>query len=231
MGEKQVVLCVDDEEEILESLKRNLRTGAFEILTATSGAQALAILEKKKIDLIISDQRMPGMFGYELLRAVKEKHPCCMRILLSGYSDFESLVKTVNEGEIFRFISKPWDTQELKKTVNFALDQQKIILPMKNLMIDMWKISDVVENFSVDISEDQSTVLLNVEAKGKIISQENIFKIIDFCFEALNIKKEKSKEIISSAFSKEDGKIIFKVNLGGGVILKIRFPKDNPSSS
>jgi len=118
---KPTLLLVDDEERILRSLAMLFR-GRYELLTTTDPQEALNIVKQRRIDVIVSDQRMPIMRGADLLREVKELSPNTMRLLLTGYSELDSVVASVNEGEIFRFINKPWDAQELKATVAQAAD-------------------------------------------------------------------------------------------------------------
>ncbi|MCG2582317.1 MAG: response regulator, partial [Marinobacter sp.] len=115
------LLLVDDEENILRSLKRILRKEPYELETATSGDVALSMMEEQKFDLVISDARMPGMDGPTLLAKIKKKWPFCIRILLTGYTDVTSTIKAINEGQIYRYISKPWDDEELKLIVRQAL--------------------------------------------------------------------------------------------------------------
>ena len=110
------ILCVDDEERILNALRSFLRTD-HDVVTATSGDQALEALKGGEFDVIVSDQRMPKMLGVELLRRARELSPDTVRLLLTGYSDLASIVGSINEGEIYRFVSKPWDTQELARIV------------------------------------------------------------------------------------------------------------------
>lgn len=110
------VLCVDDEPGILRSLKWLLQK-QFDVTTAASGHEALALVRESDFDVIISDQRMPGMTGVEFLREVCRLAPRAMRILLTGYSDLEAVTRSMNESEIFRFINKPWHVDELPKVV------------------------------------------------------------------------------------------------------------------
>jgi len=117
------VLCVDDEVQILHTLERMLRLRQYDVFTASGGNEGLKILVKEHIDVVISDHRMPGMNGSEFLKIVREKYPHIIRIMLSGYNDFERLTKAVNEGEIFRFISKPWGMDELFEAIDSALNQ------------------------------------------------------------------------------------------------------------
>ena len=105
-NEKPTVLFVDDEAQIVNLLKIMFRAD-YEVYSATSGAAALDIIQSRKVDVIVSDQRMPGMTGTELLSKVRRLSPGTMRILLTGYSDLAAMVGSINEGEIFRFISKP----------------------------------------------------------------------------------------------------------------------------
>ncbi len=119
--DKARLLFVDDEERILRSLKALFRAD-YEVLTATDPQQALWRVGQRDVDVLVSDQRMPGMTGVELLRAARDAAPRTMRILLTGYSDLSSIVGSVNDGEIFRFINKPWDATEIRATVAQAAD-------------------------------------------------------------------------------------------------------------
>lgn len=115
------LLCVDDEPDIVDNLFRTFRKG-YTVLTATSGEEALELLKAQPVDLIISDQRMPGLTGDEVLKAARTLQPEAIRILLTGYSDLESLVKCVNEAGIYKYITKPWEPEHLKLTVTRAIE-------------------------------------------------------------------------------------------------------------
>jgi serine/threonine-protein kinase len=115
-------LCVDDEKQIVISLRALLRS-KYEVLTATSGEEALGILRSDPtIRVIISDQRMPKMLGAEVLREARKISPSTMRLLLTGYSDLQATIDSINEGEVFRFINKPWINQELRMIVDLAVE-------------------------------------------------------------------------------------------------------------
>jgi DNA-binding NtrC family response regulator len=111
------VLLVDDEANVLRSLERTLRNEEYAILTADSAVEALDILETASVDLIISDLGMPGMNGFELLKTVKEKYPAVARIILTGQSDTPTVLRAINEGEVYRFFTKPWDNEEIKVSI------------------------------------------------------------------------------------------------------------------
>jgi serine/threonine-protein kinase len=116
---KARILFVDDEERIVTALRSIFRMN-YHVFTATNGAQALEFVTKFRPHVVVSDQRMPEMTGVELLRQVKEAAPHSVRILLTGYSDLAAIVGSINEGEVFRFVSKPWDNIELQKIVGEA---------------------------------------------------------------------------------------------------------------
>jgi serine/threonine-protein kinase len=119
LNKKSLVLCVDDEPAILRSLQWLLQR-EFDVVTAESGAEALPLLENHDFDVIISDQRMPGMTGSEFLREARRLAPRALRILLTGYSDLQAILRSVNDGEVYRFINKPWNVSELPRVVREA---------------------------------------------------------------------------------------------------------------
>jgi len=110
--EKKTVLFVDDEEKILASLKRGLLDEPYKTLFANSGKEALEILERNQVHIIVTDMRMPEMSGLELLKAAKKEYPNVIRMVLSGYTQISTLLTAINQGEIFRFITKPWKLEE-----------------------------------------------------------------------------------------------------------------------
>ncbi len=116
MINKPKILLVDDEERILRSLSMLLRT-QYQIFATSDGHEALRILKQEKVHVIISDQRMPIMTGTELLRQAREIAPDTIRILLTGYSDADAALDALNDGEIFRYINKPWGPKELRETI------------------------------------------------------------------------------------------------------------------
>ena len=116
MAKKCRVLFVDDEFRILKLLNMMFRS-KYEVYTAISGEEAIKILEERDVDIICSDQRMPGMLGIELLGIASKRWPKTVRILLTGYSDLVAMVGAVNEGEVYRFINKPWDQEELRAII------------------------------------------------------------------------------------------------------------------
>ncbi|NTW48472.1 MAG: response regulator [Chlorobiales bacterium] len=117
---KYTVLFVDDEPQVLISLSIVFQK-EYNVLTAQSGIAALEIIRRTPlVHVIISDQRMPGMPGVELLKSVKEISPTTMRILLTGYADLDAVIGSINVGDVFRFVNKPWKNDKLRETVRLA---------------------------------------------------------------------------------------------------------------
>ena len=123
---KFTLLLVDDEPSVLSALRRLFRPEGYRTIQATSGAEAIVLLGAEKIDLIISDMRMPEMDGAELLEKVRKRWPHITRILLTGYADINSTIAAINNGEIHRYIAKPWDDQALILLVREALSRREL---------------------------------------------------------------------------------------------------------
>ena len=120
------LLLVDDEENILRALVRLLRNEGYEILTASSGPQALELLAGNPVQVILSDQRMPGMTGSEMLSRVKEIYPETVRMVLSGYTDLAAVTDAINRGHIYKFLTKPWDDDLLRTNVREAFERHEL---------------------------------------------------------------------------------------------------------
>lgn len=121
-----VVLFVDDEPSILSALRRLFRPQGYRVLLAESGRAGLAILEAEKVDLVVSDMRMPEMDGAELLEQVRERWPTVGRILLTGYADVGSTIAAINRGQIHRYVAKPWEDRELLMCVQDGLERRRL---------------------------------------------------------------------------------------------------------
>ncbi|TAN66545.1 MAG: adenylate/guanylate cyclase domain-containing response regulator [Methylobacter sp.] len=145
------LLFVDDEVDIVDSLYRSFRKG-YRILKATSGSEAIKIINEQAVDLIICDQRMPNISGDQVLKHALEQQPQAIRILLTGYADTESLVRCINEAQIYKYISKPWEPEMLRLTVIRALESQDLS-KQKQLVttaLSQYVSSKVVEQIMAD---------------------------------------------------------------------------------
>lgn len=116
----RVLLLVDDEPNVLSSLKRTLRRDGYTILTASSGAEGLELLAQHSVGVIVSDQRMPEMSGVEFLSRARVMHPDTMRIVLSGYTEVNTITEAVNKGAVYKFLTKPWEDDELREVIRNA---------------------------------------------------------------------------------------------------------------
>lgn len=120
------ILVVDDEVKICNALRFCLRTEGYRLRFAYSAKEALELLKSEPTDLIVSDHLMPGMTGMNLLKLVRDRHPDCTRVLLTGHADMEIAIQAINQGEIYRFLTKPWDNDELKTTLRLALEKREV---------------------------------------------------------------------------------------------------------
>lgn len=126
MNNERTLLLVDDEENILRCLARTLRRDGYKILTASSGEEGLNVLAQNNVGVIVSDQRMPGMNGSEFLSRAREQKPETVRIMLSGYTELTSVTDAINQGAIFKFLTKPWEDELLRKNINDAFHHYEL---------------------------------------------------------------------------------------------------------
>jgi DNA-binding NtrC family response regulator len=115
--EQRTVLFVDDDEQLLACIARIVATEPYESLFARSGQEALAILAREQVHVLVTDMRMPVMKGLELLKTVKQRYPAVVRVVLSGDSEIDTLMGAINEGKIAKFIPKPWNSSEELTTI------------------------------------------------------------------------------------------------------------------
>ena len=130
------LLVIDDEVEITKSIFRQFRR-KYKVHTATNGNDALDIMEKEPIQVVLSDQRMPGMTGVDFFGKIKNKYPDALKMILTGYSDIEAVVGAINDGQVFRYLTKPWNPVELDMAVKEAFEKHELITSNKRLMIEL----------------------------------------------------------------------------------------------
>ncbi|MBX7098329.1 MAG: response regulator [Myxococcaceae bacterium] len=117
------ILLLDDEPNVAKALGRSLRREGYQVEMANDAGTAFTMLKEREFDLVISDHLMPTMTGLEFLKLVRNRHPHCMRIMLTGYADMQTAIDAINHGEIYRFLTKPWDDLELKVILSIAFEQ------------------------------------------------------------------------------------------------------------
>ncbi|CAN5468730.1 hypothetical protein BH10BDE1_BH10BDE1_25620 [soil metagenome] len=172
---KHTILCVDDEVDNVDSLERLFRT-KYKVLKATSGAEALRHLDKHRVTVIISDQRMPQMTGVEFLAQSLKTHPDAIRILLTGYADIEVVIEAINSGRIYRYVNKPWDPVDLVNTVDKAVERYELGLELveKNRALQ----EALTELQTLDQAKNQFMVLVNHELKTPLTTMLSFTDLI-----------------------------------------------------
>lgn len=179
---KHTILCVDDEIDNVDALERLFRK-KFTVLKATSGQQALDILDKhpEPISLIITDQRMPEMTGVEFLEKSLTTHPDTVRILLTGYTDLESVIMAVNKGQIFRYLTKPWDPVDLTNTVDHAVTQfqlkrelQAKNVELSNALQELKSLDSAKSNFMILINHELKTPLTSILSFSSLLAESKL---------------------------------------------------------
>jgi DNA-binding NtrC family response regulator len=148
MEDKPAILFVDDEERIVRLLKIMFRE-QYEVYTALSAREALAIMETVPVDVIASDQRMPEVTGIQLLAQVRERWPETVRLLLTGYSDLVAIIGAVNEGEVYRFMNKPWNQAELRAVIAEAAEAARISRMHRKSIEPVWQGNKEARQFSI----------------------------------------------------------------------------------
>ncbi|WP_372971587.1 response regulator, partial [Marinobacter sp.] len=127
------LLLVDDEPNILASLRRVFQRENYELLFANNGDEALHIMEKQPVELIMTDFMMPGINGSELLKEVRERWPNTIRIMLTGHANTDAVMGSIREGAVYRFILKPWNDDDIRLTIALALEQYELIQRTRSL--------------------------------------------------------------------------------------------------
>jgi DNA-binding NtrC family response regulator len=129
-----VVLLLDDEPNVTAGIKRALHNEPWKIFTAATVGGAFDILARENVDVVVSDERMPGMSGSQFLAEVRKKHPNTIRMILSGQADLEAAVRAINEGEVYRFLLKPCNPADLRVTIRQALEHKHLVELSRKLL-------------------------------------------------------------------------------------------------
>jgi signal transduction histidine kinase len=138
------MLIIDDEVEITKSLVRQFRK-RYKVFTATNAVDGFKILERENIKVILSDQRMPGMTGVEFFTKIKDKYPDVLKLILTGYSDIEAVISAINDGQVFRYVTKPWNPNELDSIVNEAFEKSGLVTQNRKLLQGLQELNRSLE--------------------------------------------------------------------------------------
>ena len=193
------ILCIDDESDILDALERLFRR-KYKVHKTTSPKSGLQILQQNNISVIICDQRMPDMQGVDFFKASLKIKPECIRILLTGYTDIDSVIEAINSGEVYKYISKPWDPVDLKNTVDKASEKYFLKKELKEKNIKLQKALNELK--SLDANKTQFMYLINHELKTPLTVISSYLQILEE--EDLSEDQKKYLKKISSGVDKLD---------------------------
>jgi FixJ family two-component response regulator len=161
MNSSATILFVDDEPFVLDAIRRIFAHENCQLLCASSGSEALEYLERSVVQVVVSDFRMPGMSGGELMGIVTQRWPDVVRIILSGFADLPSVIASINDGQIYKFVSKPWNNEELKTIVRAAVEKHRQQTELRALA-------------EAALSQNESLMSANADNMNSI-SQRNIY--------------------------------------------------------
>ncbi len=199
------LLFVDDEPGVLKALERIFIDENYRILTAANARQALDLLEQGPVHLVICDHRMPGMTGAELLREIKNRWPQIIRIMLTGYADVHSIMGAVNEGAVYKFITKPWNDEDLRLSVSLGL-QQYVLIQENRRLRDLTRTQQAkIKDYTSLLSENRG-ILGSILEKSGLVLQESYMRALrerqggEFATEALDrlgiLSEEKTAKLL-----------------------------------
>ncbi|MFC5625308.1 hybrid sensor histidine kinase/response regulator [Algoriphagus winogradskyi] len=171
MNDKIHVLYIDDEDNNLKSFRATLRKD-FKIFTAIDADEGLKIAREEEIHVVIADQRMPGMTGTEFFEELVKFNPDPIRILLTGYSDIASVIDAINKGEVYRFIDKPWNIEQIKNSIKNAADIYFMRRELKEKNIKLKKLHSEMNQFVYSLSHELRGPLMSISGVSKLAKME-----------------------------------------------------------
>lgn len=211
---KHTLLCLDDEVDIVEALERQFRK-SYRVLKTTSGSEALKLLRKEAISLIISDQRMPEMTGVEFLQQASQIQPDAIRILLTGYTEIDSVIAAINSGQVYRYITKPWDPRDLSLTVDQAIEKFEIQQELKNknqslanALKDLKQLDEAKTKFMILINHELKTPLTVLTSYLELLSETSLTEEQQLAVRRMSQSRDRLHRLI------EDSLLLMSVESG-----------------
>jgi DNA-binding NtrC family response regulator len=191
---ERTVLLVDDERHLVESLQRALRHEPYTLVGAASGHDALETLATRPVDVIVADEQMPGMSGTELLATVRRTYPAVMRIMLTGQASVESMLRAINEGEVYRFLTKPCSQADLAGSIRNALEHKALIEETERLLHTVKRqtaILQEIERAHPGITE------LHKTPDGAIVIDEDLPQDFDQFMKEINARVQQAEKVLN----------------------------------
>jgi len=188
--EKSNILLVDDEPNLTAGLVRSLDRHQFHIHTAESAQQGLMILAGNNIDVVVSDERMPGMTGSQFLAEVRKLWPNTIRMILSGQADLEAAVRAINEGEVYRFLLKPCHPKDLQMTILQGLQHKKLVAQSRRLLQEHMKTQNILEELE---KANPGITKIDLDEDGAISLDEDAGNVQDVQSLLEDLEREMSK--------------------------------------
>lgn len=173
---RHTILIVDDEENVRNALRRSLRKEPYELLLAAGPEEALELLKQQRVDVFLSDHLMPGMTGLQLLTLVRDRHPETTRIMLTGHADMETAIRAINDGQIYRFLQKPWDDIELKVVLHLAIERAEMERENRRLLAMVRRQSDFIRGLEVQFPGIDRVIR---DASGAILVSEDELRYLE----------------------------------------------------
>jgi signal transduction histidine kinase len=212
------VLYIDDEENNLQAFKASFRR-LYEIYTAISAAEGLKILESVNIQVVIADQKMPNTTGVEFFKSISETFPDPIRILLTGYTDIEALADAINHGDIYRYVTKPWNDLELHNSIKNAYDAYRSKIDLRNKIAELEKTNDELNRFIYSISHELRAPLVSVIGIVNLVKMEDLYhssgeywSLIETCSNKLDYYIQKTLQYYkNNKTESEDSNIDFSL--------------------
>lgn len=197
------VLCIDDETHNLEALERLLRK-KYKTVTASSGAEGLEALKKHNFSLIISDQKMPEMTGVEFFMQAKDIQPDAVRVLLTGYTDLESVISAINQGQIYRYITKPWEPEEFLGIVRQAIEvfDMKGTIARQNQELqkanqELKSLDKMKSDFMVLVNHELKTPLTGIFSFVQLLNEEKLSDDQKMYIERISKNTQRLQDLIN----------------------------------
>jgi two-component system NtrC family sensor kinase len=187
MDETIRILCVDDEPNVLKALQRIFLDSNYTVLSANSAKEGFEILEHWHIQVVISDYRMPSSNGVEFLREVCKRWPDTVRIILSGYADASSIVAAINEGQVYKFVPKPWNDEELRVTVANAIERYCLFKKNAALSAELQQKNTQLAALNLELQCLLNEKSSNLEVKSRILSSyQNLLDCLPIAILGMN---------------------------------------------